>query len=54
MPDEPEETITTTFETLGTIPTGSLNVNVDFNDLMERYGQAEAFVMLGDLKDLLA
>lgn len=31
----------------------ALNVNVEFNDLLERYGELQAFRMIGDLKDML-
>ena len=37
-----------------TISLPSLNVNVDFNDLMDSKGVQEAFKIIGELKDLLS
>lgn len=39
--------------TLSEISTPTLNVNVEFNELLDRYGEHATWEMLGKLKDLL-
>lgn len=50
----PTFTADTLLEDLQKYPLGSLHVNVEFLDLLERYNEEKAFEILGKLKDLLA
>ena len=50
MNDEPTMELLSTIEE---IRSSSLMVNVDYLDLVDRFGDAEAWTILGKLKDLL-
>jgi hypothetical protein len=51
--EDEDEDLTQMFEDLKELRPPTLSVHVDFLELMEKYGEEEAFIMLGKLKDLL-
>lgn len=53
MSDEEDDVEEELFSQLEPMNTSSLMVNVDYLELVERVGKEEAFLVLGQLKDLL-
>lgn len=53
MSDEEEAAEEELFSQLDSMSTSSLMVNVDYLELVEREGKEQAFIILGQLKDLL-